>query len=158
MEASKTRPTLQSFRSILVPYDFSPHADAALDLAIAVARPVKARVHLVHVFSLPMETLSPYEIPIPEKLVEEVRAAASVRLEQALERVRAAGLEGDAEVDSGSISERIVARAVADAADLIVMGTRGLSGLQHVLLGSVAERVLRTAPCPVLTLRAGAKD
>jgi nucleotide-binding universal stress UspA family protein len=142
-----------SFRSILVPHDFSSHADAALDLAIEFGRVSKARIRLVHVFRLPIEMLSPYEIPIPEKLAGEVRAAASARLEQALGRVHAAGLEGDAEVDTGSIAETIVARAAADEADLIVMGTRGLSGIQHVLLGSVAERVLRTAPCPVLTLR-----
>lgn len=145
---------MTSFRSILVPYDFSPHADAALDLAIEVGRLAKSRIVLVHVFRLPIEMLSPYEIQIPEKLADDVRAAASTRLERALERVRGAGLKGIAEVDSGSIAETIVARAAADAVDLIVMGTRGLSGIQHVVLGSVAERVLRTAPCPVMTLRA----
>jgi nucleotide-binding universal stress UspA family protein len=143
-----------SFRRILVPYDFSRHADAALDLAIELARLAGARIRLVHVFPLPMEMLSPYELPMPERLVEEVRAAASDRLERALVRVRAQGLEGDAEVDSGPVAETLVDRAAAWGAELIVMGTRGLSGFEHLLLGSVAERVLRTAPCPVLTLRA----
>jgi nucleotide-binding universal stress UspA family protein len=146
-----------AFRSILVPHDFSAHADAALDLAIELARVSKARIRLVHVFPLPMEMLSPYEIPLPEKLVEDVRAAASARLEQSLARVRRAGLEGDAEVDSGPIAETLVERAGAGRAELIVMGTRGRSGLQHLLLGSVAERVLRSAPCPVLTVRAPAQ-
>lgn len=145
---------MTSFRRILVPYDFSRHADAALDLAIELARLAGARIRLVHVFPLPMEMLSPYELPMPERLVEEVRAAASDRLERALVRVRAQGLEGDAEVDSGPVAETLVDRAAAWGAELIVMGTRGLSGFEHLLLGSVAERVLRTAPCPVLTLRA----
>jgi nucleotide-binding universal stress UspA family protein len=142
------------FRRILVPHDFSPHADAALDLAIELAGPSKARIHLMHLFQIPMELLSPYEIQMPPVLVEKVRAAASARVEAALSRVRAAGLEGDAEVDSGRIAEMIAERAVALGVDLIVMGTHGHSGLKHLLLGSVAERVLRTAPCPVLTVRA----
>jgi nucleotide-binding universal stress UspA family protein len=50
------------FRRILVPHDFSPHADAALDLAIELAGPSKARIHLMHLFQIPMEILSPYEI------------------------------------------------------------------------------------------------
>lgn len=142
------------FRRILVPHDFSPHADAALDLAIELAGPSKARIHLMHLFQIPMEMLSPYEIPMPPALAEEVRAAASERLEAALARVRAAGLEGDAEVDSGRAAEMIVERAAALGVDLIAMGTRGYSGFKHLLLGSVAERVLHTAPCPVLTVRA----
>ena len=142
------------FRRILVPHDFSPHADAALDLAIDLAGPSKARIHLMHVFQIPMEMLSPYEIPMPPALVEEVRAAASARLEAALSRVRAAGLAGDAEVDSGLIAEMVVERAAALGVDLIAMGTHGHSGFKHLLLGSVAEHVLRTAPCPVLIVRA----
>jgi len=67
--------------------------------------------------------------------------------------VRAAGLESDAEVDSGLVAEMIVDRAAALGVDLITMGTHGHSGLKHLLLGSVAERVLRIAPCPVLTVR-----
>ena len=142
------------FRRILVPHDFSPHADAALDLAIELAGPSKARIRLMHLFQIPMEMLSPYEVQMPPALVEQVRAAASERLEAALSRVRAAGLEGDAEVDSGRAAEMIVERAAALGVDLIAMGTRGHSGFKHLLLGSVAERVLRTAPCPVLTVRA----
>lgn len=140
-------------RSILVAHDFSRHADAALDAAIDLARDTKARLHLVHVFPIPMETLSPYEIPMPPQLVSDVRAAASARLETALARVHAAGLEGEAEVDSGPVAELLVERAAERGDDLIAIGTRGLSGLRHLLLGSVAERVLRTAPCPVLAVR-----
>lgn len=147
---------MASFRDIMVPHDFSSHADAALDLAIELARLSHARIRLVHVFPHSMEMLSPYEIPMPAKLVEEVRAAASTRLERALTRVRAAGLDGEAEIDSGPIAETLVERAATRGADLVAMGTRGLSGFKHLLLGSVAERVLRTAPCPVLTVRSTA--
>jgi len=71
------------FRRILVPHDFSPHADSALDLAIEPAGASKARTRLMHIFHIPMQILSPYEIPMPPALVEEVRAAASARLEAA---------------------------------------------------------------------------
>ncbi len=145
---------MSRFRTILVPHDFSEHADRALDLAIELARGSSGRIHVLHVFHIPMEMLSPYEIPMPQNLVEEVRAAASARLEEALGRVRAAGLDGEVELDSGETASTIVARAGALPADLVVMGTRGLGGLKHVLLGSVAERVLRTADCPVLVAKA----
>ena len=73
-----------------------------------------------------------------------------------LVRVRTAGVAVDAEVDVGPIAETIAERAAALGADLIAIGTRGLSGFKHLLLGSVAERVLRTAPCPVLTVHSAA--
>jgi nucleotide-binding universal stress UspA family protein len=113
------------FRRILVPYDFSAHADAALDLAIELAGPSKARIHLVHVFRIPVEMLSPYEIPMPAPLIEAVRDAASARLEAALARVRSAGVACDAEVEVGPIAETITERAAALGADVIAMGTRG---------------------------------
>jgi nucleotide-binding universal stress UspA family protein len=142
------------FRDILVPHDFSPHADAALALAIELAAASKGRIHLMHVFGIPVEMLSPYEVPMPMPLVEAVRDAATTRLDAVLARVRAAGVAADAEVEAGPIAEAITQRAAALGADLIAMGTRGLSGIQHFLLGSVAERVLRTARCPVLTTHA----
>lgn len=142
------------YARIVVPHDFSPAADAALEAAIGLAKALGSELHLLHVYHRPVEILSPYEVPLPQSVVEEIRSAAKTRLERALEPVRAAGLEATPHVVEGVPAEAIAETARSLPADLVVMGTRGLSGLKHVLLGSVAERTLRSAPCPVLTVKA----
>jgi nucleotide-binding universal stress UspA family protein len=82
-----------------------------------------------------------------------VREAAAQKLERILERMKAEGIECALHLCPGHPVGAILDTAEEVDADLIVMGTRGLSGLKHVLLGSVAERTIRTAPCPVLTVR-----
>jgi nucleotide-binding universal stress UspA family protein len=141
-------------RSILVPYDFSADADVALERAIELAKVFGARLHLLHVFHQPVEVLSPYEIALPVTLIEEVREAAARRLAPVAQRARDAGVEVESQVREGSPSEQIEAEARSLGVDLVVMGTRGYTGLKHVLLGSVAERTVRHAPCPVLTVKA----
>ena len=123
---------------ILVPIDFSEHAAAALDAAISLAKPFGARIDLLHCYQIHVGGVSPYGLVIPESLDREVREAA--------------------EREPACLQMILGARAEELGADLIVMGTRGLTGLRHVLLGSVAERTLRMAPCPVLTLKAPAED
>lgn len=142
------------YERILVPHDFSPAADAALEAAIGLAKSLGSELHLLHVYHRPVEILSPYEVPLPQSVVDEIRTAAKSRLERALEPVREAGLTGTPHVVEGIPAEAISETARTLPAQLVVMGTRGLSGLKHVLLGSVAERTLRGAPCPVLTVKA----
>ena len=144
---------MPTWRRLLVAEDFSEHAAAALDTAISLARELGARVEIVHVYQRPVELLTPYEIALPESVVVEVREAASERLKGSIEKVRAAGLQGAAHLREGPAAQSIVALAGELPADLIVLGTRGLTGLKHALLGSVAERTLRTAPCPVLAVK-----
>ena len=79
--------------------------------------------------------------------------AAARRLEEWREKAAADGVEAEARLSANLPSMGITDAATEEKADLIVMGTRGLSGIKHVLLGSVAERTLRTAPCPVLTVK-----
>lgn len=141
------------FRRILVPHDFSPHADAALELAIALAREHGAALHLLHSCELPAAVTSAYGITMPQALWDGVQEAAAEGLERSMKQVKAAGLEGQSHLAADRAEGAIFATAEHVRADLIVMGTRGLTGLQHVLLGSVAERVLRAAPCPVLTAK-----
>jgi nucleotide-binding universal stress UspA family protein len=90
---------------------------------------------------------------VPE--VAEIPEPATRCLDLELEKVREAGVEAEGEVREGLPSDAIVAAAQQWGADLIVMGTRGHTGLEHVLLGSVAERTLHKAPCPVMTVRSG---
>jgi nucleotide-binding universal stress UspA family protein len=89
---------------------------------------------------------------IPPDSLTSYREAAAATLETLLEKLRSAGVEGHLHLAPGNAVSVIdeVAREVG--ADLVVVGTRGRTGLPHVLLGSVAERVVRTAPCPVLTV------
>jgi nucleotide-binding universal stress UspA family protein len=145
---------MTTFRTLLVPHDFSPDSDAALDLAIELAREFGAAVHLLHAYHTPLEMFSPYGVALPTSVVAEVRQGAERRLGDELEKVRSAGLSGEAQVREGLPTRAIDEVARSLGADLIVMGTRGRTGIAHALLGSVAERTLRTAPCPVLTVKA----
>ncbi len=142
------------FREILVCHDFSEDSTAALDLALELARPLSASLHLLHVWQRPVEILSPYEVPLPASVAQEARARANRRLEEEAERVRRAGVPVRASLREGSPAETIAETVRELGADVVVMGTRGRTGLAHVLLGSVAERTLRLAPCPVLTVKA----
>jgi universal stress protein A len=141
------------FQKILVPLDFSKHADAALALAIEIAKEHGAEVHLVHAYELPTAVTMAYGVAIPQAVWDGIQEAAVARLDEGLKRVEAAGLRGKTHLATAPAADAITSAAATIGADLIVMGTRGLGGLKHVLLGSVAERTIRTAACPVLTVK-----
>jgi nucleotide-binding universal stress UspA family protein len=145
---------MTAFRTLLVPHDFSADSAAALDVAIELAKELGAAVHLVHAYHTPIEMFSPYGVALPTSVVPEIRQGAERRLGEELEKIRSAGLSGEAQVREGLAPDAIVEAARSLGVDLIVIGTRGRTGLSHALLGSVAERTLRTAPCPVLTVKA----
>jgi len=139
-------------RQILVAVDFSPQAERAFDMAISLAKALSARLHLFHSYmDLPAQLLE-RNVWIPEDVWERVRREDAARLEKLRERATAAGVEAELHQSPMRPSEAIVKGARDLGVDLIVMGTRGNSGLKHVLLGSVAERTLRSAPCPVLAV------
>lgn len=141
-------------RTILVPVDFSEHAARALEVAISLAKAFGARIHLLHCYPIQLGGISPYGLVVPESLDRDVREAAARKLAEWRDKVSDAGVEVSDTVTPIFPSEAIAEQAGALDADLVVMGTRGLTGLRHVLLGSVAERTLRIAPCPVLTVKA----
>jgi nucleotide-binding universal stress UspA family protein len=143
---------------VLVPLDFSEYSSAALGLAIELAQTFEARVHLLHAYELPVGVTAAYGVAIPQAVWDGVREAATKRLQTALQGVEAAGVQGETHLVPSTPVEAITETARTLPADLIVMGTRGLTGLKHVLLGSVAERTLRLAPCPVLTVKARADE
>jgi nucleotide-binding universal stress UspA family protein len=141
---------------ILVPTDFSATSDAALDYAREVAARFDGSLHLLHVLEDPFTNrpLAPdaYVTDTPgvrTTILEDARARLAHRLTP---RDRDE-LAANAEMVFGSGAETIVEYAASRGIDLIVMGTHGRTGMAHLLLGSVAERVVRTAYCPVLTVR-----
>lgn len=139
---------------ILVPTDFSEHSKQAIHTAIALAKTLGASVHLTHVVHYPVQAAYPGEIAIPPGLLSELRDAAARKLEKAAQTVSDAGLTVETHLAEGANAHAIVELAQKLEIDLIVMGTRGLSGLKHVMLGSTAERTVRLAHCPVLTVKA----
>jgi nucleotide-binding universal stress UspA family protein len=141
---------------ILVPTDFSATADAALRYARRLAEQFAASLHLVHAFEDPFTTAafaSEMYATVPLPLRQQLLQEAQSRLDERLPQADRARFAGTAEVATGSTAKTIVEYAASIGADLIVMGTHGRGGVTHLLLGSVAERVVRTAPCPVLTIR-----
>jgi len=137
----------------LVPLDFSEYANQALDYAINLASKLGARLTLLHVVqSLPMGGVD-MGITLPYTYIEDLEAEITESMNDYLRRVTAAGLEGEVAVVHGVPFHEIIETAKTKQADLIIMGTHGRTGLQHVLLGSVAEKVVRLAPCPVLVVR-----
>ena len=138
---------------VLVPIDFSPYAEQALDYAIALAQKLQARVTLLHVIQQPLGVGVDMAVWPSPAFFDELEATIMRDMEGYLARVTAAGLAGEIVVMPGVPFQEILDTAKKRQVDLIIMGTHGRTGLSHVLLGSVAEKVVRLAPCPVLIAR-----
>ena len=142
---------------ILVPVDFSPHAERAFRYATTLARRLGAQLGLVHVVEDPFVTgawNSEIYVPNIPELLQDLIAGAERELATLKASDAAKGLTVETAVITGRPSHTLVEHAKEGGFDLIVMGTHGRTGLAHVVMGSVAERVVRKAPCPVLTVRA----
>jgi len=140
---------------ILVPTDFSACSDAALDYATMLAATFRAPVAIVHVFEDPFVAAAYSEAyaALPPDMRASMLREIETRLAERRRRAEHRGVTTVTEVLTGRTSRVIAEYAAAHATDLIVMGTHGRTGLGHLLVGSVAERVVREAPCPVLTVR-----
>lgn len=143
----------KTIKRIVVATDFSDLSSEAVETAVAFAHECGATLDLVHVTSE-----MAYAVPPPMEMVTvpfDVAGAvreASQRMSLEEERVRALGIPCESNVLVGRADAEIVQHADKTHSDLIVMGTHGRSGLPHVLLGSVAEKVVQHAHCPVLTV------
>ncbi|HUG93822.1 MAG TPA: universal stress protein [Planctomycetaceae bacterium] len=140
---------------ILVPTDFSDHSRAALEYGCAFAERFGAELHLVHVLQdlvglVPEPGLA---FPPPGDYMLELQQSSEQALAALPGPSAPAGLNVERATRQGPPFLEIIRYARETEADLIVMGTHGRSGLAHMLLGSVAEKVVRKAPCPVLTVR-----
>ena len=147
-----TNPLGFKIEKILVPLDFSPPSMEALDYAVSMAKQFRAAIHLVHVHP-PDEASS---VPGASHLLLQ-SAEAIERLNEELTGIHRKRVEPfcpeNCHVIGGRPYQEIIALAREIDAHLIVLSTRGQSGLKHLLLGSTAERVVRSAPCPVLVVR-----
>jgi nucleotide-binding universal stress UspA family protein len=145
------------FERILVPTDFSPCARAAWQLAQRLASVSGSELILVHV--IVRGTVwgeSPFNADRMRELFGDVDRRAERELDEWAAEARAAWLPVAVRIREGSAHEEIVELARDRAADLIVIGTHGRGGAKRALLGSVADKVVRLAPCPVLTVRGDA--
>ena len=139
-------------KNILVPVDYSDNGEAAMAYAVSLARGYDAELHLVHVYDQPFAYVdagfvgSPVPAEVPPADLDEERAR--------LDRVTP---DNDVSFRRrlliGSPAEDLVKYAKENAIDLVVMGTHGRTGLTRLLMGSVAEAVVRRSPCPVLTIK-----
>jgi nucleotide-binding universal stress UspA family protein len=139
-----------TIRNVLVATDFSEPARVGIEWAARVARDRAARLHVVHVVSPPMP-VADFTTP-PITLDRELRDAAGQRLDALLEEAPLAGLDAHAVLRDGTPSIAVLDVAEEVDADLLVVGTRGLTGFRHLLLGSTAERIVQRAKMPVLSV------
>ena len=142
-------------KRILLPTDFSPCCRIAMNYACALAEKFNAELHLLHVFEEYTGSTYVPGVPLPpshSRIEEQKQKVATLLVElidaswQADHRIVRATSEGHPFVE-------IIRYASDNAIDLIVMGTHGRTGIPHLLMGSVAENVVRKSPCPVLTVR-----
>jgi len=139
-------------KTILVAFDFSACASHAFEKAVELAHMNDANLVILHAFEL-NDRLYPYNAFLTERILAEGRKAAKARLEAWRSEAVDGGVAIEIRLSSEEASEAIVGTAQDVEADLIVMGTRGLTGIRHVLVGSVTERTLAKAPCPVVVVR-----
>jgi nucleotide-binding universal stress UspA family protein len=149
---------MKPIKRILVATDFSDCSREAVDYALAFAERVGAEVDIVHVVERPVY----FEVGVAHSLqlrhnveqwLRELKQEAANRLEALVTEVRDRNPGVRSALRDGTPVDEILKAARDVAADVIVIGTHGRTGLPHVLLGSVAERVVRGAECPVLTVR-----
>lgn len=146
------------WKKLLVPHDFSPCAERALHLATELARLHHAEIALLHVSELPANLSR-------DSLVQPARAGAAVTadsfttqgalklLDELAKPLRAGGLSVVTRAVTGDITDEILDAVKAMKSDVLVVGTHGRSGLAHLLSGSVAEKIVRRASVPVITVR-----
>lgn len=150
---------MTEYRTMIIPFDFSDHSRAATLAAVDLGKQLKADLHLVHVLQAPSyahgyggsmaDGALPIQIDMPA-----IRKSA----ENALAKVATGIGDYPGEIETHVVEGAAIAATLCETAerlhaDLLVMGTHGRTGLAHAFLGSVAERTLRNAPCPVLTVR-----
>ena len=151
--------TVNAVRRILVPTDFSPPADEAARYAVELAGTLGASVTLLHAWQPPLAVPfpdGPAYVPSPAQL-KELEATALVHLRELKHRLARPGVEIALLAVEGLAKQLVPRLASEEGFDLVVVGTHGRTGLAHLVLGSVAEAIVRHSPCPVITVPAKGK-
>lgn len=145
---------LESIHDIIVPTDFSKLSDAAVNSAAQLARDRDATLHLLHVVRLPFVHTT-YDVNVPQFVWDGLRDEVHAQMDSVRERLTSLGIDRVERLISENLqpAEFIAKHARELDADLVVMATHGRKGLTHAFLGSIAEKVLRTCPKPVLAVR-----
>lgn len=145
---------MKQFAKILFATDFSESSEHAFDYASTLAKKFDARLIILHVINEPVDLRGFYVPHISfEKLEEEIRESAEKMMEKFC-RTRIKDFTNyEAHVVAGIPHEEILKRAASENVSLIVLGTHGRTGLDHVLFGSTAEKIVRKSVCPVMTVR-----
>jgi nucleotide-binding universal stress UspA family protein len=144
-------------KNILLPADFSEPCLKATEYAVSLAHRFQARLHVLHVIEDPVVYLPMFEsYPLPTR--QQFETYAQDRLENWIAEEDSAGIKLELQWRHGNPHLEIVDYAKDNQIDLIVIGTHGRGAAAHLLLGNVAEKVVRKAPCPVLTVHSSGKQ
>jgi nucleotide-binding universal stress UspA family protein len=140
--------------AILVPTDLSEGAEEALDYACELARKLDAKIYLLNVIGIPAMGVPELGLALTSTVIDSLIHDNQAAIDRLAEEQPRRGLIAETMLRTGDARDVINQTAKEVGADLIVMGTHGRRGVSRALLGSVTETVVRTAPCPVLTVRA----
>lgn len=144
---------MSTIRHILVPTDFGDAAQHALERAIELAKQSGAKLTLLHVYEIPVYAYSTLTY-LSADITKAVETAARAKLDEVMQALRARVPDAQSMLSVGPASETIDDAIRQGGVDMVVMGTHGRRGLRHAMLGSVAERVIRHSPVPVLVVPA----
>ena len=144
------------WKTICCPIDFSDASRAAMEVAADLAGRTGASLTLLHAYPVPGYTFPDGSVVASARMLQELADQSSKHLAEWKGRAEVLGARGvNAETVVGEPATEIVAWARERKVDLLVLGTHGRTGLEHALMGSVAEKGVRRAPCPVLTVHPG---
>ena len=140
-----------NLKKILCPVDFSITSSQALNYALAFAEKFDAEILLIHVVEIP--TYTSLDFPVAGELIQQFNDIGTKQLETCLNDAKKKYAKIKSTLTVGNVFYEVIQCAKDNDIDLIIVGSHGRTGLAHVLMGSEAEKIVRKAPCPVLTVK-----
>jgi universal stress protein A len=146
------------FKKILCPIDFSEFTNEIIEYALDITKRYNAELHLIHIIPN-LNYFTPYEsFFTPENLIV-VERNMETEVNKDFDKImKTIGIPVKKVIRTGAAFVEIIDYVKSESIDLIVIGTHGRTGIEHILIGSVAEKVVRKSPCPVLTIRPKSKQ
>lgn len=146
---------MKPFKRIIVATDFTPASEAALEEAIGLAKENGAQLMIAHAYQPPsLVEAQSISAGVYEEWDQNIRAEVKGWLQELVEKAAKEGVQAEPLILTGAPYEAIAEAAKFNEADLVVLGTHGRKGVSRLFFGSVAARVISTAPCPVMTVHA----